>query len=255
MRVQDKVAIVTGGASGIGQDTCIRLAEEGARVAIFDINLEGAKNTAQMIEKMGSAALALKVDVSKATEVESAVKDVISTFGGVDILVNNAGTSMVTTVNKMTEEVWDRVHEINLKGVFLCCKAVAPNMQERRYGKIVNISSILGNEGTPNYAHYSSTKAGVIGFTRGLATELGPSNINVNAIGPGLIETPLLEQEFADLGVGKLSELREGLQQRIPLRRVGVPRDIANAILFLVSDEASYITGQCLFVCGGWSAA
>jgi 3-oxoacyl-[acyl-carrier protein] reductase len=248
MRIWDKVAIVTGGGSGIGQGTCIRLAEEGGVIAIFDIDLEGAENTAQEVKKAGGRALALRVDVAKAADVDSAVEEVISTFGRVDILVNNAGLSTMTSVAKMTEDVWDSTLDVNLKGVFLCCRAVIPHMKERRCGRIVNISSILGLAGSPARVHYSAAKTGVIGFTRGLAAELGPHNINVNAVGPGIIDTPMLER---DIG----SDLREQLHARVPLRRLGAPRDIADAVLFLVSDEASYITGQCLFVCGGISSS
>jgi len=248
MRVQDRVAIVTGGASGIGQSTCIRLAEEGSRIAIFDIDLKAAQGAAQTIEKVSGNALALKVDVSSAVQVDTAVNEVISAFGRVDILVNNAGISLPTSIAKMTEEIWDKTLDVNLKSVFLCCRAVTPHMKERRYGKILNISSILGLTGSSARVHYSAAKTGVIGFTRGLATELGPYNINVNAIGPGIIDTPMLEQETA-------SDVRQILPDMIPLRRLGAPRDIANAVLFLVSDEASYISGQCLFVCGGWSAS
>lgn len=248
MRIQDKAAIVTGGGSGIGQGTCIRLAEEGAAIAIFDIDLEGARHTAQEIEEAGGKALALKVDVSRAAEVEAAVQEVISAFGKIDILVNNAGLSTMTSIAKMTEDVWDSTLDVNLKGVFLCCRAVIPPMKERRCGRIVNISSILGLTGSPARVHYSAAKTGVIGFTRGLAAELGPFNINVNAVGPGIIDTPMLERDVGP-------ELRQRLPERVPLRRLGVPRDIADAVLFLVSDESSYISGQCLFVCGGISSS
>ena len=248
MRIQDKAAIVTGGGSGIGKGTGIRLAEEGAAVAIFDIDIEGARHTAQEIQEAGGRALALRVDVSKAAEVESAVQEVISTLGKIDILVNNAGLSTMTSIAKMSEDVWDSTLDVNLKGVFLCCRAVIPHMKERRCGKIVNISSILGLTGSPARVHYSAAKTGVIGFTRGLASELGPFNINVNAVGPGIIDTPMLEQDVGP-------EIRQRLPERVPLRRLGVPRDIADAVLFFASDESSYISGQCLFVCGGISAS
>ena len=244
MRLENRVAIVTGGAAGIGEAICIRLAEEGSRVAILDIDIEGAQNTAQEIEKAGSEALALEVDVSKSAEVDTAVKQVISRFGTVDILVNNAGICQSAKINGMADELWDRTHDVNLKGVFLCCRAVIPHMKERRYGKILNISSILGLTGSPAMVHYGAAKTGVIGFTRGLATELGPYNINVNAVGPASIHTQLLEQETTP-------EVRERLQEKIPLRRIGDPIDVANAVLFLVSDEASYITGAVLPVDGG----
>jgi len=247
-RIDGKVAIVTGGAQGIGEGICLRLAEEGAKVAIFDANLDEAKKVAQEIEKAGGAALAIKVDVTRSAEVEAAVKQVIFKFGKIDILVNNAGISLVSKVADMTEDIWDRVHDVNLKGVFLCCRAVTPHMKERRYGKIINMASILALRGSSYYAHYGASKAGVVGLTQGMAVELGPHNINVNAVGPGVIDTPMADHDVAP-------EVRQRLQKRIPLRRIGVSDDIANAVLFLASDEASYITGQCLYVCGGLSAA
>lgn len=247
MRTHDKVAIVTGGAMGIGEGICLRLAADGARVAIFDVNLEGAQKTAQQIEKAGGIALPIKVDVSRAVEVEAAVRKAVSTFKKIDILVNNAGVSQMSKVASMTEDMWNKVNDVNLKGVFLCCHAVIPYMKQRKYGKIVNIASILALTGSAYYAHYGATKAGVVGFTRGLAVELGPHNINVNAVGPGFIDTPMAQQDVAETA-------RQRMQKRIPMRRIGMPRDIADAVAFLVSDEASYITGQCLYVCGGLSA-
>lgn len=247
MRLPDKVAIVTGGASGIGRGTCLRLAEEGAHVAVFDTDLEGAQHVAEEIARSGGTARAFKVDVSNTDQVEAAVNEAISALGAVDILVNNAGMSSTSTVVRTTDELWDRMHEVNLKGTFLCCRALAPHMKKRRYGKIINIASILAGAGSAYYAHYSSTKAGVVGFTRGLAMELGPYDINVNVVGPGVIETPMLERDTTP-------ELRQRTQERVALRRLGTPLDIANAVLFLASDEASYVTGQCLYVCGGLSA-
>ena len=248
MHLENRAAIVTGGAQGIGESICVRIAGEGARVAIFDIDIKGARKTVQRIEKAGGEALALEVDISSAAEVDAAVKDVEARFGKVDILVNNAGISRSSEIDGMEDELWEKTQDVNLKGVFLCCRAVIPHMKECRYGKIVNLSSILGLSGSPSFAHYGAAKAGVIGFTMSLAMELGPYNINVNAVGPGVIDTRLLKQETTPASL-------ERLQKRIPLRRIGDPRDIANAVLFLVSDEASYITGQCLFVCGGLSAS
>jgi NAD(P)-dependent dehydrogenase (short-subunit alcohol dehydrogenase family) len=165
-----------------------------------------------------------------------------------DILVNNAGITRQCKVADMTDEVWDSVVEVNLKGVFLCCRAVIPHMKAQNYGKIVSIASILAQRGGAYYAHYGATKAGVVSFTQSLAIELGRHNINVNAIGPGIIDTPMAAGDVK-------SEVQQSLIKRIPLRRIGTPRDIADAALFLASDEAAYITGQCLYVCGGWSAA
>lgn len=247
-RIDGKVAIVTGGGSGIGQGICFRFAEEGARVAVFDVNLEAAEKTAREIEKSGGTALALKVDVASSAEVDPAVKQVLSKLGKIDILVNNAGVSLPSKVANITEEMWDKTFAVNMKGVFLCTRAVIPHMKERKYGKILSIASILALRGGSYYAHYGATKAGVVAFTQGLAMELGPHNINVNAIGPGIIDTPMAAADVE-------SEYRQRLIKGIPLRRIGTPRDIANAALFLVSDEAQYITGQCLYVCGGWSAS
>jgi len=246
-RLEDRVAIVTGGARGIGQGICFRLADEGAKVAVLDVIADEAKEVAEEIVKSGGSALALKVDVTRAPEIEKAVKEVVSKFGKVDILVNNAGVSIASKVAKMSEETWDKVHDVNLKGVFLCCRAVIPHMKGHKYGKIINIASILALRGGPLYAHYGATKAGVVGFTQGLAVELGPHNINVNAVGPGFIDTPMSGHDVTP-------EVRKLMQKKIPLRRIGTPRDIADAVLFLASDEAAYITGQCLYVCGGLSA-
>ena len=248
MRIRDRVAIVTGGAMGIGQGVCTRLAGEGGKIAIFDVDLEAARSTVAEIENTGGSAMALKVDVRSATEVEAAVKEVISSFGCVDILVNNAGISTQSTIAEMPEEMWDDMLDVNLKGVFLCSRAVAPHMQERRYGKIVSMASQLAVTGRAQFVHYSSAKAAVVAFTRGLATELGPHNINVNAIAPGLIETPMSSRDVPQ-------SLREVVLKRTPMRRFGAPEDIANAVLFFVSAESSFVTGQCLLVCGGSSAA
>ncbi len=246
-RLDDRVAIVTGGGSGIGQGISLRFAEEGAMVAVFDVSLKGAEDTAQQIGKAGGNSLALRVDVSRAEEVKAAVEEVLSRFGKIDILVNNAGITRQCKVANMTDEVWHSVVEVNLTGVFVCCRAVIPQMKQRKYGKIVSIASILAHRGAPYYAHYGATKAGVVAFTQGLAMELGRHNINVNAIGPGIIDTPMAAGDVE-------AEFRKSLISRIPLRRIGTPRDIADAAVFLCSDEASYITGQCLYVCGGWSA-
>ncbi len=248
MQMKDKVAIVTGGGSGIGQGICLRLAQEGAQIAVFDVNLDGARDTVKQITKAGGKAAAFKVDVANAEGVNDSVKKVLPKFGKIDILVNNAGISKPSKVVNITGEVWDSMLNVNLKGVFLCSRAVIPHMKERKYGKIINIASILALRGSSYYAHYGATKAGVVAFTQGLAVELGRHNINVNAVGPGIIDTPMAEGDVN-------SEFRQQLLKVIPMRRIGTPNDIANAVLFLASEEASYITGQCLYVCGGWSAS
>jgi NAD(P)-dependent dehydrogenase (short-subunit alcohol dehydrogenase family) len=248
MRIEDRVAIVTGGGSGIGRSTCLRLAEEGGKIAVFDLDFESASETAAAVREAGGDAAAFKVDVSRSTAVEDGVNQVLARYGEIDILVNNAGIALTLSIAKTTEEIWDRLHEVNLKGTFLCCHAVLPHMRRQRYGKIVNMASAAGKMGSLGNVHYGATKAGVIGFTKGLATEVGPFNITVNAVGPGFINTPMLERAAGP-------HLIRLFEQKVPLRRIGEPRDVANAVLFLSSDDSAYITGQCLFVCGGWTSS
>ncbi len=247
MRLANRVAIVTGGGMGIGAGISTRLAEEGATIAIFDVNREAGDTTASDIEAAGGTARCYRVDVRDRDQVESAVEGVVQDFGAVDILVNNAGVSIPSKLARLTDEAWDTVNDVNLKGVFCCCRAVIPHMKDRKYGRIVNIASVLAAAGSSYYVHYSATKAGAVGLTRGLAVELGPHNITVNAVGPGVIDTPMSHSDVAP-------EVRERLEKRIAMRRIGEPGDIANAVLFLAGDESCYITGQCLFVCGGLSA-
>ena len=226
MRVKDKVAVVTGAGRGLGEASAIRLAEEGGRVVVSDIDLASAQQTADRIKAMGREAIAVK------------------TFGRIDILVNNAGITRDTSIRKMTEEDWDMVLNVNLKGAFNCAQFAAKYMIEQKYGRIINLSS-RAYMGNPGQANYSSSKAGILGLTKSLAMELGRYNINVNAIAPGLIKTP---------GVITLShyeKVAERAIQSTPLGRLGEPIDIANAILFLASDEAGYITGDVLHVTGG----
>src|SRR4030042_5227976 len=196
-RLEDRVAIVTGGARGIGQGICFRFADEGAKVAVFDVIPGEAKKVAAEIVKSGGAALALKVEVTKVLEIEKAVKEVVSKFGKLDILVNNAGITRQCKVTDMTDEVWDSVVDVNLKGVFLCSRPVIPHMKAQKYGKIVSIASILAQRGGAYYAHYGATKAGVVSFTQSLAIELGRHNIKVNCIGSGIIDTPMAARDGA----------------------------------------------------------
>src|SRR4030042_1950710 len=183
-RLEDRVVIVTGGGRGIGQGICFRFADEGAKVAIFDVMPAEAREVAKEIVKSGGTALALKVDVTKVSEIEKAVKEVVSKFGKVDILVNNAGITRQCKGADMTDEIWDSVVDVNLKGVFLCCRAVIPHMKAQKYGKIVSIASILAQRGGAYYAHYGATKAGVVSFTPSLALELGRPNLKVKHIRP-----------------------------------------------------------------------
>ena len=245
MRVEGKVAIVTGGAQGIGEGIAVRLAEEGARVAILDVKSELANEVVNGLKSRGTDAIALQADISKKTEVETAVNEVMSRFRRIDILVNNAGYHRMAKVTEIKEETWDKILDINLKGYFLMIQAVVPHMEKQNYGKILNVASIAAYGGIANQAHYNSSKGGVISLTKTMALELVPFRINVNAISPGTVETAG-NKRFLD-------RYRELVEKQIPMGRLAQPRDIANAALFLVSDEAEYITGQCLSVCGGLS--
>lgn len=243
MRVKDKVAIVTGGGRGIGKACALRLSEEGAKLAVADINGESAGQTAEKIRAQGANAIAKKVDVREREEVKSLIEETVATFGRLDILVNNAGFSRPALLPKLTEDMWEVVINVSLKGQFNCAQFAAPYMMQQNYGKIINISSLayMGNVGNANY---SSAKAGVIGLTKALAKELGKYNIHVNCIAPGAIDTPglreRLPEKYIDLAV-----------KNAPLKRIGRPIDVANTILFLASDESTFITGNVFHVSGG----
>jgi 3-oxoacyl-[acyl-carrier protein] reductase len=244
MALTDKIAIVTGAGQGIGRGIALKLAREGAQVVASDANEETALQTSGEIEGLGLRAVATRTDVANPSEVLHLVEDTVARFGRIDILVNNAGIARSATLLKLTEEDWDEVLDVNLKGVFRTTQAVAKHMVEARYGKIVNISSIYGRTGTVGDPNYAASKAGIIGFTKSTARELARYNINVNAILPGMIDTPLLR--------GIPDRYLTPMIEEIPLRRVGTPEDVANAVAFLASDEASYITGATIEVTGGW---
>jgi len=246
MNLKDKVSIVTGGASGIGEAICKRMAQEGANIVVADIAVEQAEKLSDELNKIGPRALALKVDVTKSQDTEQMLKNVVNEFGKVDILVNNAGGSSPEKgihFWESREEVWDWTHTLNLKGVNNCTRAVINHMIERKTGKIVSIASISGVDGTVTKVDYSAAKAGVIGFTRALAKEVASFGVNVNAVSPGPIETPLF--------ISNTEEFKENVLKAIPLKRFGKPEDIANMVLFLASDEADFITGQNFIVDGG----
>ncbi|EGK13474.1 3-oxoacyl-[acyl-carrier-protein] reductase [Kroppenstedtia eburnea] len=239
-----KVAMVTGGSRGIGRAISTALAEAGADVAvIYAGNRDAAEETADRIREAGRQAAVIQADVSDAGQVDSAVKEVLKTFGRIDILVNNAGITRDNLMLRMKEEDWDRVVDTNLKGVFLCIKAVTRPMLKQRAGRIINISSVVGISGNPGQANYVAAKAGVIGLTKSAAKELASRGITVNAVAPGFIETDMTAQ----LG----EEVRGELMSQIPLSRLGKPEDVAGAVRFLASDAAGYITGQTLHVDGG----
>jgi 3-oxoacyl-[acyl-carrier protein] reductase len=249
MRLKDRVALITGGAAGIGQATALRFAEEGARVVICDVTEEAGRQTAAML---GPDAAFYKVDVTDRQAVQEWVDDVAARHGRIDILVNNAGilrdAQLVKykdgqIVGQMSEEDFDRVIAVNLKGVFNCTQAVVPYMIRQGGGVILNASSVVGLDGNFGQTNYVATKAGVIGMTKVWARELGRYGIRVNAVAPGFILTDMVRQ--------MPEKILEGMRGRIPLGRLGDPRDVANAYLFLASDEAAYITGAVLRVDGG----
>ena len=250
MKLKDKVAIVTGAASSIGMGRAFALAfaKEGADVVVCDVNHEGVKERAKEIEQLGRKSLAVKADVSKATDVSQLIETTVNTFGQVDILVNNAGLREAppTPVQDFPEEEWDAVINVNLKGVFLCTKYAVPHMIKQKNGKIINIASIFGQIGFPNYSAYCASKGGVINLTRELAMELAPHKVNINAIGPGIVETELVKTTLED------PEVMKSILPFIPFGRIGKTEDIAAVAVFLASDESEYINGQTIFVEGGW---
>jgi len=244
MRLENKIAIITGAGGGIGEATAKLFAKEGAKIAVVDVNMEQAERVAGEIKAAGGEAMAMKIDVSSKSEVEKMAEGVKDKFGRIDVLVNNAGINRDAFAVKMKEEHWDSVIDINLKGTFLCSVAVSGIMGDGGGGRIINTSSIgaLGNMGQANYA---ASKAGVIGLTRTLALEFARSNIQVNCVAPGATKTPMT--------AGIPAEIAEKLTKKIPLRRFAEPEEIARAHLFFASEDASYITGQVLFVDGGIS--
>jgi 3-oxoacyl-[acyl-carrier protein] reductase len=243
VRLKGKVALVTGAAQGIGKAVALVRARNGADIVVSDINLEKAEETVKEIESIGPRAMAVKVDVANLDHVEQMVGTILEKFGKIDILVNNAGVTRDKLILRMTEEDWDLVLNVNLKGTFNCTKAVVRHMAKQRSGKVVNIASVVGEMGNAGQVNYSASKAGVIGLTKTMAREFAQRGINVNAIAPGYIETPMTEV-LAD-------KVKEELKRLIPMERLGKPEDVAEAVLFLVSEESNYITGHILNVNGG----
>ena len=245
MRLKDKKVIVTGAGQGIGRSIATKFAQEGADVAIVEMNPATGIETKREIEKLGRMALSLTVDVANQNQVQGMVRQVLSAWGKIDILVNNAGFDRGATLLKVKEEDWDAVLGVHLKGTFHCIQAVGDHMIENRYGKIVNMSSIWGKSGAISEIAYSSAKAGIIGLTKSVARELAKYQINVNVVLPGLILTPTI------------AKMPEKYQNRVientPLRRLGRPEEVASVVAFLASDEASYMTGATVEVSGGWN--
>jgi 3-oxoacyl-[acyl-carrier protein] reductase len=244
MDLSNKVAIVTGSGQGIGRAIALKLAEVGATVVVNDISGASAvEEVAGEIRKMGRESTAVLADVSQPTDVARLVETTVNTYGRVDILVNNAGITRDQLMMRMSDDDWDKVLAVDLKSVFLCTRAVLRHMVRQRWGRIISITSIVGLIGNPGQANYASAKAGIIGFTRTIAKEVASRGITANAVAPGFIDTPMTQ---------KLPEERKKeLIDRIPLGDLGTPRDVAEAVAFLASDEARYITGQVLTVDGG----
>ena len=245
MKLQGKVALVTGGARGIGREIALVLASQGADVVICDVNPETARVTQKEIESLGRKSMSFSTDVTVVKEVEEMVNLVLDNFKHLDILVNNAGITRDNLLLRMSEEDWDRVLAVNLKGVFNCTRAVSKPMIKQRGGKIISIASIIGIMGNAGQANYAASKGGIISFTKSVARELASRSVNVNAVAPGFIQTAMTDKLTEDQ--------RKAMLANIPLNRLGVPRDVANACLFLASSDSDYITGQTIVVDGGMS--
>lgn len=243
MILKDKIALVTGAAQGIGKGIALRLANSGADLAVVDMNLEKAEETAKEIEKLGRRAIVLKANVASLQEAETMMDETVARLGAIHILVNNAGITRDALILRMKEEDWDAVIDVNLKGTFNCTKAAVRYMSKQRYGRIVNIASIIGETGNAGQANYSASKAGVIALAKTIAREFAARNITCNAVAPGFIETAMTQ--------ALPEKVREELAKQIPMGRLGAPEDVAEGVLFLVSDAANYITGQVLNINGG----
>ncbi len=246
MNLKGKIAVVTGSGRGIGLAIAQKLSESGATAVINDVS-DAAEESARAIQAAGRPALFVKGSVSSSTDVNQMVEKVVSAYGRIDILVNNAGITRDALSMRMTDEDWDAVLEVNLKGVFLCTRAALKYMMKQRYGRIINISSISGIVGNPGQVNYCAAKAGILGLTRTVAKEIASRQITVNAVAPGFIET--------DMTAKLPDKLKQEFAQRIPAGVFGTPRDVAEAVAFLASDEARYITGQVLCVDGGMVSA
>lgn len=244
MLLEGKTAIITGASRGIGKAIALTLAKSGANVAInFSNNEKAALEVAKEAEKFGVKALAIKADVSKSHEVENFINTVLNEFGSIDILVNNAGITKDNLLIRMSEEEFNQVMDVNLKGVFNFTKAVSKLMIKKRAGKIINVSSVVGITGNAGQSNYAAAKAAIIGFTKSVAKELASRGINVNAVAPGFIET--------DMTAVLSDKIKEQMKNIIPLNKTGKPEDVSNAVLFLASSNSDYITGQVINIDGG----
>jgi 3-oxoacyl-[acyl-carrier protein] reductase len=243
MLLKDKVALITGAGQGIGKDIALRFAKEGADLAIVDINLDAATECAAEIEALGRKSIALKVDVSNSSQVEAMVAKVTEELGGLHILVNNAGITRDKLILRMEDADWDAVMSVNLKGSFNCLKSAVKVMSKARYGRIINIASIVGLMGNAGQANYSASKAGLIGLTKTTAREFASRGVTCNAVAPGFIDTAMTQ--------AMPEKAQEALTAQIPLKRLGTSEDVSDGVLFLASDLSSYITGHVLSINGG----
>ena len=245
MRLQDKVAIITGGGSGLGKESSLLFAKEGAIVVVADFNENASQEVVNEIIAAGGQALSVKVNVAVREDVDAMVQTVIDTYGRIDILINNAGITQDKTLLKMTQDQWQNVINVNLTGVFNCTSAAAPHMVANGFGRIITTSSIVGTSGNVGQTNYAAAKAGVIGMTKSWAKELGRKGVTANAVAPGFISTPMTE---------KMPEnVLEGMRNMVPLQRLGEARDVAEAYLYLASDAGKYVNGTVIEVDGGLS--
>jgi len=243
MKLKDKVALVTGAAQGIGKAIAETLAKEGANVAICDVNIEKAEETAKELAKLGIKTAAYKTNVSVAAECDALIDSTVKDLGKLDILVNNAGVTRDGLLIRMSEQDWDLVIAINLKGTFNCTKAAVKTMMKARYGRIINISSVIGLMGNAGQVNYAASKSGVLGITRSIAKVYANRNITVNAVAPGYIQTAMTDK--------LTEEQKQAMLKFVPLSRMGQPQDVANGVLFFASPLADYVTGQVLAIDGG----
>ncbi len=244
MRLKGKKAIITGGAGGFGRETALRFVKEGAEVTLVDTNFEGARQVVAEIEAAGGVGHAFAMDVTQEDQVKSTVADALKVMGNIDILINTAGFGRSANIQDVTLEMFQQSMNVNTTGIFLCCREVIPHMIERQYGKIVNIASICAQTGRKVSVDYAASKSAVVGITRALALQVAKDGINVNAIAPGPVATPLFKKNYTH-------ERMLELMSTIPYKRLGTTTDIANLFLFLASDESEWITGECIAINGG----
>ncbi|HMY84402.1 MAG: 3-oxoacyl-[acyl-carrier-protein] reductase [Saprospiraceae bacterium] len=242
-RLENKIAVITGGGSGIGRATALRFADEGAHVIIWDVADKKGEEAITALKDKGSNAAYYHVDTTDKEQIAKATEDVISRYGRIDILINNAGITKDSTLLKMTDEQWERVIDVNLNGVYHCTRAIAPIMAQNNYGRIINASSVVGLFGNFGQTNYAATKAGLIGMTQTLSKELGRKGITVNAVAPGFIATEMIQLMPEDV--------LAGMEAKVPVKRLGQPEEVAALYAFLASDEAAYINGAVIRIDGG----